>query len=160
MLRHHIIHSDSREIKLRTGNRNQYINKIIDKKRSDQHKRNLFKPLKTKQEIINSHNPNHWIISKIPHIKWFTEPHGRKMFTKFYRRLATEQKLLRRSEEIIQIGKRRLNSKVSGYQYAKNAICTAIRINAVSLHGYLRYKYINANVMATMPARSESIITG
>lgn len=58
------------------------------------------------------------------------------------------------------LGKRRLNSKVSGYQYAKNAICTAIRINAVSLHGYLRYKYINANVMATMPARSESIITG
>ena len=58
MLRHHIVHSDSREIELRTGNRNQYINKIIDKKRSDQHKRNLFKPLKTKQEIINSHNPN------------------------------------------------------------------------------------------------------
>ena len=28
------------------------------------------------------------------------------MFTKFYRRLATEQKLLRRSEEIIQIGKK------------------------------------------------------
>ena len=48
--------------------------------------------------------PNHWIISEIPHIKWFTEPHGRKMFTKFYRRLATEQKLLRRSEEVIQIG--------------------------------------------------------
>ena len=114
MLRHHIIHSDSREIKLRTGNRNQYINKIIDKKRSDQHKRNLFKPLKTKQEIINSHNPNHWIISKIPHIKWFTEPHGRKMFTKFYRRLATEQKLLRRSEEIIQIGKKTIKFKGIG----------------------------------------------
>ena len=32
MLRHHIVHSDSREIELRTGNRNQYINKIIDKK--------------------------------------------------------------------------------------------------------------------------------
>lgn len=31
MLRHHIVHSDSREIELRTGNRNQYINKIIDK---------------------------------------------------------------------------------------------------------------------------------
>ena len=54
-------------------NPEQYINKIIDKKRSSQHK-NLFKPLKTKQEIINSHNPNHWIISEIPHIKWFTEP--------------------------------------------------------------------------------------
>ena len=27
MLRHHIVHSDSREIELRTGNRNQYINK-------------------------------------------------------------------------------------------------------------------------------------
>ena len=90
------------------------INKIIDKKRSDQHKRNLFKPLKTKQEIINSHNPNHWIISKIPHIKWFTEPHGRKMFTKFYRRLATEQKLLRRSEEVIQIGKKTIKFKGIG----------------------------------------------
>ena len=31
MLRHHIVHSDSREIELRTGNRNQYINKIIDR---------------------------------------------------------------------------------------------------------------------------------
>ena len=76
--------------------------------------RNLFKPLKTKQEIINSHNPNHWIISEIPHIKWFTEPHGRKMFTKFYRRLATEQKLLRRSEEVIQIGKMTIKFKGIG----------------------------------------------
>ena len=64
------------------------------------------------------------------------------------------------AKKLSRLGKRRLNSKVSGYQYAKNAICTAIRINAVSLHGYLRYRYINANVMATMPARSKSIITG
>ena len=123
-------------------------------------KRNLFKPLKTKQEIINSHNPNHWIISEIPHIKWFTEPHGRKMFTKSTEGWQRNKNCSAEAKKLSRLGKRRLNSKVSGYQYAKNAICTAIRINAVSLHGYLRYKYINANVMATMPARSKSIITG
>ena len=53
----------------------------------------VFKPLKTKQEIINSHNPNHWIISEIPHIKWFTEPHGRKMWMlRVCRRIAWERK--------------------------------------------------------------------
>ena len=43
------------------------------------------------------------------------EPHnGGKMFTKFYRRLATEQKLLRRSEEVIQIGKKTIKFKGIG----------------------------------------------
>ena len=50
MLRHHIVHSDSREIELRTGNRNQYINKIIDKDISTNKK---YSGIKLKNKIYN-----------------------------------------------------------------------------------------------------------
>ena len=32
VVRHHVIHADGGKVKLRNGNRNQYINKIIDEK--------------------------------------------------------------------------------------------------------------------------------
>ena len=99
----HFIHSNGREIELRSGHRHQNVKQIVNEERSDQHEANLLKPFKTGQEIIYHHNQHHGIVKEIPHIERLTEPHGRTQLAKFHRRLAMENSLLSGSKHVIQV---------------------------------------------------------
>ena len=98
------IHADGREIELRAGNRNEYINKVVDEKAGDQYKRHLLKQVEPIDEIEQRHNQNHRIISEIAHVERLAHPHLRKRMTEPYGRLSAEHPLLGRSKQMIQIG--------------------------------------------------------
>ena len=106
-----MIHTDGREIELRTCHRYEYIYQVIDEERSDQHKRSLLEPLETEYEIINGHGCNHRIISEIPHIERFTEPNIRTNSHELHRRLASKQSLLGRCKEVVEIREKAIELK-------------------------------------------------
>ena len=95
ILRNDIVHTDGREIELRTCYGYENIDQIINEKRSDHHERYLLKPFETEDEIVDYHHRNHRIISEITHIERFTEPNGMAIPHELHRRLTTKKPLLR-----------------------------------------------------------------
>ena len=110
----YLIHPNGRKIELRTCHRNQDIEQVVDKERSNQHKTDFLEPFETVQEIIDYHHQNHGIIKEIPHIERLTEPGGRTELTELHRRLAMEQPLLQPGKHMVQVREQTVELKRIG----------------------------------------------
>lgn len=62
----HIIETDGGEVELRTCHRHEYINKVVNEKRGDEHERHLFEPLEAEKEVVERHHQYHGVIEEVP----------------------------------------------------------------------------------------------
>ena len=99
-----ILHTDGREIELRTRYGHEDIDEIVKEKGGDDDERHLLQQVEAADEVPQHDDQHHGIIGEVTQVERFAHPDIGQAFGKPDGGLPAEEPLLGRSEYMIQIG--------------------------------------------------------